>query len=100
MTTQADTVDEILQLLREQGDSQYGEEAVSQVEHALQTATLALENDADSALVTAALLHDVGHLLHDLPDDAPDQGIDDRHEVSGGNWLASSSIAAIASPEL
>lgn len=89
MTTQADTVDEILQLLREQGDSQYGEEAVSQVEHALQTATLALENDADSALVTAALLHDVGHLLHDLPDDAPDQGIDDRHEVSGGNWLAS-----------
>ena len=77
MTTQSETVDEILQLLCERGDSQYGDEAVSKVEHALQTATLALENDADSAL------------LHDLPDDAPDRGIDDRHEVSGGNWLAS-----------
>lgn len=89
MTTQTEIVDEILQLLCERGNSQYGDEAVSQVEHALQTATLAQENDADSALVTAALLHDVGHLLHDLPNDAPDRGIDDRHEVSGGHWLAS-----------
>ncbi len=39
------------------------------------------------ALVVAALLHDIGHLLHDLPEDAPDAGIDDRHETSGHHYL-------------
>ena len=88
MTIRTDTVDDILQLFRDRGDSQYGEEAVSQLDHALQTATLALGSGADNALIAAALMHDIGHLLHDLPDDAPDQGIDDRHEVAGGTWLA------------
>lgn len=82
------TVDEVLHLFRRRGDSQYGAEAVTQLEHGLQAATLAADSGADSALITAALVHDIGHLLHDLPDDAPDKGIDDRHEVSGGNWLA------------
>jgi predicted HD phosphohydrolase len=35
------------------------------------------------------LLHDIGHLLHDLPDDAPDQGIDDHHENSASHYLRS-----------
>ena len=87
-TDSAREVEQILQLFREHGDSQYGFEAVSQLEHALQTATLALEADAGEALVAAALLHDIGHLLHDLPDDAPDRGIDDCHEEMGGDWLA------------
>ena len=34
------------------------------------------------------MLHDVGHLLHDLPEDAPDEGVDDRHEELAGRWLA------------
>jgi len=89
MMTNTDIVAEILQMFRDRGDSQYGEEAVSQLDHALQTAALASDDGADSALIAAALLHDIGHLLHDLPDDAPDQGIDDRHEVSGGRWLES-----------
>ena len=78
-------VELILQLFREHGDSQYGFEAVSQLEHGLQTATLALQAGASETLVAAALLHDIGHLLHNLPDDATDQGIDDRHEDMGGN---------------
>jgi len=82
-----DIVDEVLKLFRDRGDSQYGEEAVSQLDHALQTAALAADAGADSALISAALLHDIGHLLHDLPDDAPDHGIDDRHEITGGTWL-------------
>lgn len=89
MMTNTDIVDEVLLLFRERGHSQYGEEAVSQLDHALQTAALAVDDGADSALISAALLHDIGHLLHDLPDDAPDHGIDDRHEISGGNWLDS-----------
>lgn len=81
-------VDEVIELWRTKGGSNYGSEPVTQLEHALQTATLARNAGADDELVTAALLHDVGHLLHDLPDDAPEAGIDDRHEYAGYNWLA------------
>ena len=38
--------------------------------------------------MVAALLHDVGHLLHGLPEDVAEQGIDGRHERIGENWLA------------
>lgn len=82
-----DIVAEILKLFRDRGDSAYGFEDVSQLEHALQSGALAIEAGASSALISAAFLHDVGHLLHDLPDDAPDQGIDDHHENSGFHFL-------------
>ncbi|QDU36956.1 hypothetical protein Mal4_12590 [Maioricimonas rarisocia] len=78
----------IRELFATRGGSQYGREAVTQQEHALQAAALAEAEGASPALITAALLHDVGHLLHDLPEDAPDQGIDDRHEELAGQWLA------------
>jgi phosphonate degradation associated HDIG domain protein len=81
--------DEILRLFRARGDSRYGAEDVSQLEHALQAAHLAEQEGASSALIAAALLHDVGHLLHALPADAPERGIDDEHEALGGRWLAS-----------
>lgn len=80
-------VDEIIRLWNERGGSNYGHEPVTQLEHALQTATLALNEGAEDELVAAALLHDIGHLLHDLDDDAPDRGVDDRHEVLGQRWL-------------
>lgn len=70
----------ILTLLRDRGSAQYGQEAVSQLEHALQCATLAEQAQAPSTLITAALLHDLGHLLHSLGEDAAVQGIDDHHE--------------------
>ncbi len=81
-------VEQIVCLFEERGDSAYGFEAVSQREHALQTANLARQSGADPALVVAALLHDVGHLLHQLPDDAPENGQDDQHEELGQRWLA------------
>ena len=79
--------DEVLELFRQRGGSNYGSEAVTQQEHALQAATFAERDGATPALIVAALLHDLGHLLHDLPHDAPEQGIDDRHEVLAGPWL-------------
>ncbi|MBX3435337.1 MAG: metal-dependent phosphohydrolase [Pirellulales bacterium] len=83
--------DEIHQAIRElfaqRGDSQYGGEAVSQLEHGLQAAWLAEQSGATPHQIVAALLHDVGHLLHDLPADAPDHGIDDVHEQVGYEWL-------------
>jgi phosphonate degradation associated HDIG domain protein len=75
------------QMFDERGDSLYGGEGVTQLEHALQAATLAEAGSADSATIVAALLHDIGHLLHDLPDDAPDAGIDDVHEQLAYEWL-------------
>ncbi len=79
---------EILELFRKAGDSEYGGEAVTQLEHGLQAAFFAERTGASAALITAALLHDVGHLLHALPDDAPDRGIDDLHEQLASRWLA------------
>src|SRR5262245_20784727 len=73
-------VDEIQKLFVKHGGSLYGGEAVTQLEHALQAASLAEAEGASPALISAALLHDIGHLMHDLPDDAPDAGIDDIHE--------------------
>ena len=57
------TVDDIIGLLQVQGAAQYGREAVSQQQHALQCAHLAERAGAAPELVAAALLHDLGHLL-------------------------------------
>jgi phosphonate degradation associated HDIG domain protein len=70
----------LLDLYRDRGQAQYGGEAVSQLEHALQCATLAERSGASGELVAACLFHDLGHLIHHLGDDAAQQGIDDRHE--------------------
>ncbi|MBL6690349.1 MAG: HD domain-containing protein [Pseudomonadales bacterium] len=45
--------------MRSQAD--YIGEPVSQLEHSLQTAALAVLSGADEPLVLAALLHDIGH---------------------------------------
>jgi phosphonate degradation associated HDIG domain protein len=86
--SQSAVVDEIVKLFAEHGDSNYGGEAVSQRAHALQAAYFARRAGADPALIVAALLHDLGHLLHSLPADAPDHGVDDRHEALAARWLA------------
>jgi phosphonate degradation associated HDIG domain protein len=80
-------VDEILALFRDRGQAAYLGEPVSQTEHALQAAWAAEQAGASSALVAAALLHDIGHLLHDLPEDCAEQGMDARHEELGASWL-------------
>jgi [1-hydroxy-2-(trimethylamino)ethyl]phosphonate dioxygenase len=77
----------VMRLFKERGDAAYIGEPVSQTEHALQAAWAAEQGGADAALISAALLHDVGHLLHDLPEDCANHGIDDAHEVRGARWL-------------
>jgi phosphonate degradation associated HDIG domain protein len=86
MTTKHPVVAEVQHLFDSRGQSLYGGEAVTQLEHGLQSAALAERAGSTPALITAALLHDVGHLLHDLADDAPDHGIDDAHEQLGARW--------------
>jgi phosphonate degradation associated HDIG domain protein len=81
-------VEKIAELFQRKGNSLYGGEQVTQEEHALQAAKLAEESGAPPATIAAALLHDVGHLLHNLPDDAPDDGVDDVHEALGYRFLS------------
>ena len=81
MTDITNHFESITLLLVEAGRHRYGGEAVSQLEHALQCAHLAESEGALDTLVTAALLHDLGHLIHDLGDEPAQQGIDDKHEV-------------------
>ena len=70
------------------GAGAYFGESVSTLEHSLQAAHFAQESNASDALVVAALLHDIGHLIDAAPADFADWQSDARHEVSGGNWLA------------
>ncbi len=78
---------QIFELFRTRGHNAYFGENVSQQEHALQTAYLAEQANAEPGLVVAALLHDIGHLIHGLPDNIADQGLDGYHEAAGAAWL-------------
>ena len=70
----------------EHGDKQYGE-FVTQRQHALQCAMLASQEGSSSALIAAALLHDIGHML-DGSMVSKEPGEDLMHEVTGANFLA------------
>lgn len=74
-------------LFAERGAAEYHGEAVTQQEHALQSAMLAEAEGASAALIAAALLHDVGHLLHGHGEGAAEHGIDDAHEELGQRFL-------------
>lgn len=80
-------VDFIINLFLNKGGDLYGGEAVTQLEHGLQAAHFAKQEGASDELIAAALLHDIGHLLHELPDNATEQGIDDVHEELGAKFL-------------
>lgn len=91
-------VDEIFDLFVRRGGEAYFGEPVTQLEHALQTALQAEQASASSSLIVAALLHDLGHLLHKLPENIADQGIDARHERLGAAWLAKHFPPEVAEP--
>lgn len=71
---------DIEQLFLQAGRRQYSGEAISQLEHALQAASLAEQDSAADSLVVASLLHDLGHLLGPEGQDDPAQGRDDLHQ--------------------
>jgi phosphonate degradation associated HDIG domain protein len=74
-------------LFQRRGGEQYAGEPVTQLGHALQTAALAEAEGADDELVTAALLHDLGHLLHDLGETPTLRGVDDVHQYAALPFL-------------
>ncbi len=90
-------LDDIRAAFAKRGGDTYGE-GVSQLEHALQCAACAERDGASPALIAATLLHDIGHLLHELPQDIADQGIDTEHESLGSAWLSRHFGPAVTEP--
>ncbi|WP_119418470.1 phosphonate degradation HD-domain oxygenase [Desertibaculum subflavum] len=89
---------ELLRVYAGRATRRYGLSAVSQLQHALQAAALAEAAGEPPALILAALLHDVGHMIHEFGEDPAARGIDDRHEEIGADWLARHFGPAVAEP--
>ncbi|MEL7333148.1 MAG: phosphonate degradation HD-domain oxygenase [Cyanobacteria bacterium J06560_2] len=92
------SITDIFNTLTTHGHSQYGQEAVTQKQHALQCATLAESALSEPALITACLLHDFGHLVHTLGEDAAERGINDRHEDRALPYLKDIFPPAVTEP--
>ena len=79
-------VDELFAILRASEHREYFGEAISQLEHALQTAQCARDANAPESHIIAALLHDIGHLVG-----APDEQIEGigviDHDEGGARYL-------------
>jgi phosphonate degradation associated HDIG domain protein len=71
---------DIQHLFEQYGEIAYSGEPVSQLQHALQSASLAEDAGAAPELVTAAFLHDLGHLLNLQGETPTERGIDDLHQ--------------------
>ena len=81
--------EQVVDLFERHGREAYFGEAISILEHSLQSAWLAAQHSARPHLIVAALLHDVGHLLHGMSEDIANHGVDAHHEAIGAQWLRS-----------
>jgi phosphonate degradation associated HDIG domain protein len=89
------TLPDIARLFDEHGHIEYAGEGVTQLEHALQSAQLAERDGAPAELVTAALLHDLGHMLN-LQGETPTlRGVDDQHQYFAVPFLRGLFPAAV-----
>jgi phosphonate degradation associated HDIG domain protein len=80
------TLEDVLKTYREHGHRAYGE-SVTELQHALQSATFAEQAGEPPVVVAGALLHDYGHLCHNLGEDIADHGVDAHHERLGASLL-------------
>ena len=92
------SVDEAFELLAAGGGEAYFGEPVTVLEHSLQAAWFVQRKGGDGALVAAALLHDLGHLLHCEGEDIAAHRVDTHHEELGAEVLAEHLPAAVLDP--
>ena len=96
--TAAEKVDAIFSYMERRGQSFY-DEVVTQLEHALQCAALAVEQGASQTLITGALLHDIGHILLDEHNaDTAFLDTDLTHEEVGARYLEPFFPDAVTTP--
>ena len=96
--TPADVLARTDRLFAERGGAEYHGEPVTQLEHALQAAHFAEQDGHPAEWVAAALLHDIGHLLHGHGEDYLEHGLNDRHEDLGARFLAHAFGPAVTEP--
>lgn len=90
--------DEVFTLLASGGGAAYFGEPVTVLEHSLQAAWFVQRKGGSETLIAAALLHDLGHLLHSEGEDAATRGLDTRHEELAAEALAEHLPAAVLDP--
>lgn len=96
--TASQKVDALFNYMEKRGQSFY-DEVVTQLEHALQCAALAKQNDAGSTLITSALLHDIGHIILDEHNaDVAFLDTDLNHEEIGAQYLEPFFPEAVTTP--
>lgn len=83
----AQIIDDIFSVFRERGHKMYGE-AVTELQHALQCATFAERAGEPPHVIAACVLHDYGHLCHELGEDIAEHGVDALHENIGADKLS------------
>src|SRR2546430_8796056 len=81
------SLSDICVLFARKGGRAYEGEGVTQLEHALQTAAQAEAAGSPPALIAAALLHDLGHLLNDQGETPTLRGVDDVHQFAALPFL-------------
>ncbi len=86
-TMSTDILAQIAQRLDINGRHQYGLSDINQIQHGLQAAALAEKAGDPPSLIAAALMHDIGHMLHTLGENPAEDGIDDQHEDVGHAFL-------------
>lgn len=93
-----DSVDTVFESLAAGGGSAYFGEPVTVLEHSLQAAWFVDCKGGGRALTAAALLHDLGHLMHSEGEDAATRGLDTRHEELAAEALQNRLPAAVLEP--
>lgn len=98
LTKPNEIADAVIGLILDKGQTRY-DESVTQVEHALQCGAHAHAAGAEDAVVLAAFLHDIGHLLLDEHDENRDfLDADLHHENVGARFLATWFDEAVTVP--
>ena len=92
------SIADIATLFARKGGRAYDGEQVTQLQHALQCAARAEAAGAPPALIAAALLHDLGHLVNDHGDTPTLRGVDDLHQFAALPFLRPTFDDAVLEP--
>ncbi len=89
-TPRTGSLEAIFALFEEHGAMVDPGDGINQLEHALQSASLAGKECRGDAMIAACLLHDVGHMLEGVGGE--------HHEAVGAAWLSRSFPPAVTEP--